>query len=81
MKARADVTFSELEKMSSENRKKFGPIYKAIEKIIKEIDEQIDQLQRECPDEWTLQKNDLDGKLKKLKKILETSLPAEAFIG
>ena len=81
LKIRATYIFSKFEKLTSDHMKKFGPIQAEIVTIIKDIDERIDQLQRECPNEWNLQKNELDGKIAKLKEILEAALPAEAFIG
>jgi len=82
LKARAhEILLSKVEKISSEDRKKLGPICSEIETTIKEIDERINQLQKECPAEWNLQRNELDGKLTKLKETLETALPPEAFIG
>jgi predicted RNase H-like nuclease (RuvC/YqgF family) len=82
LKARAhEILLYKFEKISSDDRKKFERICNEIETTIKEIDERIDQLQRECPPEWNLQRNELDGKLIKLKEILETALPADAFVG
>ena len=82
LKGRAhEILLYKLEKISSDDRKKFERICNEIETTIKEIDERIDQLQRECPPEWNLQRNELDGKLTKLKEILETALPPDAFVG
>lgn len=84
LKARVHDMFSKFEKMSSSDREKFGPISNELETIIKEIDDRIDQLQRECPSEWNLQRNELDVKFSRLKKTLEEALgkvPPEAFIG
>ena len=81
LKTKVNDFFSKFDKTSSDHRKKFKPTYNEIETIIKEIDERIDQLQRECPEEWDLQKDELDVKLTKLKEILENALPTEVFIG
>ena len=84
VKAKARDLFTIIEKISSNHRQNFGPLNNELQRMIEEIDEGIDQLQRECPTEWTLQRDELDGKLLRLTEQLERArakLPPEAFIG
>jgi hypothetical protein len=80
-KAKTQNILSKLERISPDHREALGSACNEIETIIKEINERIDQLQRGCPDERNLRKNDLDGQLTKLKELLKTALPTEAFFG
>ena len=77
-KAKIYDAIRKVEKLSSGDREKVLPNIQDIHIIVTELEDKIEALKTECPDEWSLQKKDIDDAHKDMRSKYEETME---FIG
>ena len=68
-KAKAYDALRRIDEMPAEDKANAGPFLDELHTIIDELTVNIERLSRECPSEWSSDKQEIDGKFKRLKKL------------
>jgi hypothetical protein len=65
-KAKLYDVIRKTESLSADQKTKVVPSVGELNQIVDDLDERIDLLSRECPVEWSGQKNEIDGKISRI---------------
>ena len=68
-KAKAYDALRGIHEMPAEDKPKAGPFLDELHTVIDELTASIEKLSRECPSKWSSDKQEIDGKFKRLKKL------------
>ena len=68
-KAKAYDVLRRMDEMPSEDKAKAGPFLDELHTIIDDLTANIEVLSNECPAEWSSDKQEIDGKFARLKKL------------
>ena len=83
-KAKLYDVVRKMEKLSTGEREPFVPMLRDLHMIVEELSDRITQLEKECPTEWSPQKEEIEGKMSQLRdnwKDIWEKFPASAIGG
>lgn len=69
-KAKIYDAIRNVDKLSDADKEKVYPVVKEIHNVVESLGDRLDQLNRECPSEWSPQKEDIEDKFARLKEGL-----------
>ena len=65
-KAKLDDVIRKTESLSADHKNKVEPTVDELNAIVDDLNDRIELLTRECPVEWSGQKNEIDGKISQI---------------